>query len=132
MAGNSTVDLLSSNAVDDSTNHPTTKQSMSAALKRRHACDSQQLRSLCSSFGISKYRSQDILIVMLLLLSHGGSQSKPLTVNRYMWHSHTNSPMQNMLGVIKNQLLDSVSPLVEEGGMVNLQFTPKLSEARDI
>ncbi|KAH9265778.1 hypothetical protein BASA84_001428 [Batrachochytrium salamandrivorans] len=160
MAGNSTVDLLSSNAVDDSTNHPTTKQSMSAALKRLHACDSQQLRSLCSSFGISKYRSQDILIVMVhdhlrqnpsllspngtipfqLLLSHGGSQSKPLTVNSltqlsgYQLRSFSDIcgiPYQltnaEYAGVIKNQLLDSVSPLVEEGGMVNLQFTPKLS-----
>ncbi|KAH9268076.1 hypothetical protein BASA83_009583 [Batrachochytrium salamandrivorans] len=37
-------------------------------------------------------------------------------------------------GVIKNQLLDSVSPLVGEDSMVNLQFTPKLSrrEASDI
>ncbi|KAH6589200.1 hypothetical protein BASA50_010178 [Batrachochytrium salamandrivorans] len=35
---------------------------------------------------------------------------------------------------IKNQLLDSASPLVEEGGMVNLQFAPKLSrkETSDI
>ncbi|KAH6587976.1 hypothetical protein BASA50_010996 [Batrachochytrium salamandrivorans] len=37
-------------------------------------------------------------------------------------------------GIIKNQLLDSASPLVGEGGMVNLQFTPKLSrkETSDI
>ncbi|KAH6570506.1 hypothetical protein BASA62_004328 [Batrachochytrium salamandrivorans] len=102
MAGNNTVDLLSSNTVDDSTNHSTTKQSMAAVLKRLHACDSRQLLSLCSSFGISQKRSQDILIVMIqdhlrqnpsllspngtiplqLLLSRGGSQSKPLTVDR--------------------------------------------------
>ncbi|KAH9268964.1 hypothetical protein BASA83_008966 [Batrachochytrium salamandrivorans] len=29
--------------------------------------------------------------------------------------------------MIKNKLLDSASPLVEKGGMVNLKFTPKLS-----
>ncbi|KAH9265190.1 hypothetical protein BASA83_011273 [Batrachochytrium salamandrivorans] len=102
MAGNSTMDLLSSNdTVDDSTNHPTTKQSITVVLKRLNACDSQQLRSLCSSFGISTLRSQDILIVMVhdhlrqhpsllspngtipmrLLLNYGGSQSKPLTVD---------------------------------------------------
>ncbi|KAH9270523.1 hypothetical protein BASA83_007336 [Batrachochytrium salamandrivorans] len=36
--------------------------------------------------------------------------------------------------MIKNQLLDSASPLMGEGGMVNLQFTPKLSrkETSDI
>ncbi|KAH6580812.1 hypothetical protein BASA60_002732 [Batrachochytrium salamandrivorans] len=36
--------------------------------------------------------------------------------------------------IIKNQLLDSASPLVGEGGMVNLQFTPKPSrkETSDI
>ncbi|KAH6577468.1 hypothetical protein BASA62_000845 [Batrachochytrium salamandrivorans] len=161
MAGNSTVDLLSSsNTVDDSTNHPTTKQSMSAVLKRLQTCDSQQLISLCSSFGIPTLRSQDILIVMIqdhlrenpsllspngtvplqLLLSHGGSQSKPLTFNSLTQLSRdqlrtfsdicgisyhfTNT---EYAGTIKNQLLDSASPLVGEGGMVNLQFTPKLS-----
>ncbi|KAH9263448.1 hypothetical protein BASA83_013175 [Batrachochytrium salamandrivorans] len=77
MAGNSTVDLLSSSdTVDDSTNHSTTKQSMSAMLKR-------------------------IPYV--------------LTKAEYA-------------GVIKNQLLDSASPLVGEGGMVNLQFTPNPSK----
>ncbi|KAH9275812.1 hypothetical protein BASA83_001615 [Batrachochytrium salamandrivorans] len=124
MAGNSTVDLLSSNAVDDSTNHPTTKQSMSAALKRLHACDSQQLRSLCSSFGISKYRSQDILIVMSSLTQLSGYQLRSFSDICGIPYQLTNA---EYAGVIKNQLLDSVSPLVEEGGMVNLQFTPKLS-----
>ncbi|KAH9266133.1 hypothetical protein BASA83_010777 [Batrachochytrium salamandrivorans] len=133
IAGNSTVDLLSSSdAVDDSTNHPTTKQSMTAVLKRLRACDRRQLLGLCNSFEISEYRNQDILVVMVqdhlrqnpsmlspngtiplrLLLSRGDSQSKPLTVD----------------SAIKSQLLDSASPLVEEGGMVNLQFTPKLSK----
>ncbi|KAH6591474.1 hypothetical protein BASA50_008650 [Batrachochytrium salamandrivorans] len=162
MAGNSTVDLLSSsNTVDDSANHPTKKQNMSAVLKRLHTCDSQQLRSLCSSFGISTLRSQDILIVMIqdhlrqhpsllspngtiplqLLLSHSGSQSKPLTVDSLtqlsrdqLWTFSDICGIPYVLtkaeyaGMIKNQLLDSVSPLVGEGGMVNLQFTPKPSK----
>ncbi|KAH6599846.1 hypothetical protein BASA50_002717 [Batrachochytrium salamandrivorans] len=75
-----------------------------------------------------------------LLLNHGGSQSKPLTVNsltqlttQQLWTFSDICGISYHLtkaeyaGVIKNQLLDSVSPLVEEGGMVNLQFTPKLS-----
>ncbi|KAH9268909.1 hypothetical protein BASA83_009042 [Batrachochytrium salamandrivorans] len=50
-------------------------------------------------------------------------------------------PLQQLLNhgdeyasAIKNQLLDPASPLVEEGVMVNLQFTPKLSrkETSDI
>ncbi|KAH6578274.1 hypothetical protein BASA60_003664 [Batrachochytrium salamandrivorans] len=163
MAGNSTVDLLSSTTVDDSINNSTTKQSMLAVLERLHTCDRQQLLSLCSSFGISTLRNQDILIVMIqdhlrqhpsllspngtiplqLFIGHGGSQSKPLMVDRYI-------PNQSHIiyicgisyvltkaeyaGMIKNQLLDSVSPLVGEGGMVSFQFTPKLSrqETSDI
>ncbi|KAH9268985.1 hypothetical protein BASA83_008987 [Batrachochytrium salamandrivorans] len=126
MAGNSTVDLLSSNTVDDSTNHSTTKQSMSAVLKR------QQLRSLCSSFGISTLRSQDILIVMV---------QDHLRQNPSLLSPNDTIPLQLLLnhrdefaGVIKNKLLDSASPLVGEGVMVNLQFTPKLSrqETSDI
>ncbi|KAH6578644.1 hypothetical protein BASA61_000109 [Batrachochytrium salamandrivorans] len=162
MAGNSTVDLLSSNdTVDDSTNHSTTKQNMSAVLKCLHACDTWQLRSLCSSFGIPQKRSQDILIVMVqdhlrqhpfllspngtiplqLLLSHGGSQSNPLTVDSLtqlnMWQLWSFSDIcgipyhltnAEFAGIIKNKLLDSASPLVGEGGMVNLQFTPKPSK----
>ncbi|KAH9263722.1 hypothetical protein BASA83_012871 [Batrachochytrium salamandrivorans] len=81
MAGNSTVDLLSSSGtVDDSTNHSTTKQSMSAVLKR------------------------------------------------HMWHFIYQLTNAEYASAIKNKLLDSASPLVGEGGMVNLQFTPKLSK----
>ncbi|KAH9274752.1 hypothetical protein BASA83_002957 [Batrachochytrium salamandrivorans] len=155
MAGNSTVDLLSSSTVDDSTNHLTAKQSMAAVLKR------QQLLSLCSSFGIPRKRSQDILIVMVqdhlrqhpsllsangtiplqLLLNYGGSQSKPLTVDSLAQLSIDqlrsfsdicgipyHFTKAEYAGMIKNQLLDSVSPLVGEGGMVNLQFTPNPSK----
>ncbi|KAH9268976.1 hypothetical protein BASA83_008978 [Batrachochytrium salamandrivorans] len=168
MTGNSTVDLLSSSStVDDSTNHSTTKQSMTAVLKCLHTCDGQQLRSLCSSFGISTLRSQDILVVTIqdhlrqnpsllspngtiplqLLLNHGGSQSKPLMVDsltqlsKYQLRTFPDIcgisyhlTKTEFAGVIKNKLFDSASSLVEEGGMVNLKFTPKLSrkEASDI
>ncbi|KAH6580469.1 hypothetical protein BASA61_007276 [Batrachochytrium salamandrivorans] len=160
MTGNSTVDLLSSNTADDSTNHSTTKKAMSAVLKRLRACDSQQLLSLCNSFGISTLRNQYTLIVTIqdhlrqhlsplspngtiplqLLLSHGGSQFKPLTVDSLaqlsIYQIYTLADIFGIsyhLGIseyadiIKNKLLDSASPLVEEGGMVNLQFTPKMS-----
>ncbi|KAH6581205.1 hypothetical protein BASA61_009190 [Batrachochytrium salamandrivorans] len=167
MDGNSTVDLLSSNTIDDSTNHSTTKQSMTAVLKCLHTCDTWQLRSLCSSFGIRAVLSQDILVVMIhdhlrqnpsllspngtiplqLLLNHCGSQSNPLTVDsltqlsKYQLWTFSDicgipyyPTKAEYAGVIKNQLLDSVSPLVGEDSMVNLQFTPKLSrrEASDI
>ncbi|KAH6586550.1 hypothetical protein BASA50_000504 [Batrachochytrium salamandrivorans] len=65
-------------------------------------------------------------IPLQLLLSHGGSQSKPLLLTDicgipyYLIHTE-------YADIIKNQLLDSASPLVGEGGMVNLQFTPKPS-----
>ncbi|KAH6597883.1 hypothetical protein BASA50_004225 [Batrachochytrium salamandrivorans] len=100
MAGNSTVDLLSSsNTVDDSTNHPTTKQSMSAVLKRLTQLSTYQLYTFSDICGIPY----------------------DFTKAEYA-------------GVIKNQLLGSASPLVGEGGMVNLQFTPKPSrkETSDI
>ncbi|KAH6588568.1 hypothetical protein BASA50_010696 [Batrachochytrium salamandrivorans] len=76
-------------------------------------------------------------IPLQLLLNYGGSQSKPSTVDRYIPnliyiiyicgipYALTKAEYADM---IKNQLLDSVSPLVEEGGMVNLQFTPKPSK----
>ncbi|KAH9254333.1 hypothetical protein BASA81_007724 [Batrachochytrium salamandrivorans] len=80
-------------------------------------------------------------IPLQLLLSHGGSQSKPLTVDSltrlsgYQLRSFSdicgipyNLTNAEYAGAIKNQLLDSVSPLVEEDGMVNLQFTPKPSK----
>ncbi|KAH6591476.1 hypothetical protein BASA50_008652 [Batrachochytrium salamandrivorans] len=76
-------------------------------------------------------------IPLQLLLSHSGSQSKPLTVDRYIPNLiHIiyicgipyNLTKAEYAGAIKNQLLDSVSPLVEEDGMVNLQFTPKPSK----
>ncbi|KAH6595062.1 hypothetical protein BASA50_006138 [Batrachochytrium salamandrivorans] len=50
-----------------------------------------------------------------------------MVIVRYMWHSIYHLTKAEYASAIKNQLLDSVSPLVEEGGMVNLQFTPKLS-----
>ncbi|KAH6599929.1 hypothetical protein BASA50_002670 [Batrachochytrium salamandrivorans] len=50
-----------------------------------------------------------------------------MDILRYMWHSIPLTKAE-YAGVIKNKLLDSASPLVEEGGMVNLQFTPKLSK----
>ncbi|KAH6589168.1 hypothetical protein BASA50_010211 [Batrachochytrium salamandrivorans] len=86
-------------------------------------------------------------IPLRLLLSHGGSQSKPLTADSLtqlsrdqLWTFSDICGIPYVLtkaeyaGVIKNQLLDSASPLVEEGGMVNLQFTPKPSrkETSDI
>ncbi|KAH6589281.1 hypothetical protein BASA50_010156 [Batrachochytrium salamandrivorans] len=127
IAGNSTVDLLSSSdAVDDSTNHPTTKQSMTAVLKRLRACDRRQLLGLCNSFEISEYRNQDILVVMV---------QDHLRQNPSMLSPNGTIPLRLLLSrgdkfasAIKSQLLDSASPLVEEGGMVNLQFTPKLSK----
>ncbi|KAH6568156.1 hypothetical protein BASA62_005623 [Batrachochytrium salamandrivorans] len=100
MAGNSTVDLLSSNdTVDDSTNHSTTKQSMAAVLKRLTQLTTRQLWTFSDICGISYHL--------------------------------TNSEFAD---IIKNKLLESASPLVGEGGMVNLQFTPKLSrqETSDI
>ncbi|KAH9275320.1 hypothetical protein BASA83_002088 [Batrachochytrium salamandrivorans] len=126
MAGNSTVDLLSSNdTVDDSTNHSTTKQNMSAVLKCLHACDTWQLRSLCSSFGIPQKRSQDILIVMSSLTQLNMWQLWSFSDICGIPYHLTNA---EFAGIIKNKLLDSASPLVGEGGMVNLQFTPKPSK----
>ncbi|KAH9274753.1 hypothetical protein BASA83_002958 [Batrachochytrium salamandrivorans] len=93
MAGNSTVDLLSSSTVDDSTNHLTAKQSMAAVLKRLTQLTTRQLWTFSDICGIP-YN---------------------LTKAEYA-------------GAIKNQLLDSVSPLVGEDGMVNLQFTPNPSK----
>ncbi|KAH6593971.1 hypothetical protein BASA50_007026 [Batrachochytrium salamandrivorans] len=99
MAGNSTVDLLSSTTVDDSINNSTTKQSMLAVLERLAQLSKYQLWTFSDICGISYV----------------------LTKAEYA-------------GMIKNQLLDSVSPLVGEGGMVSFQFTPKLSrqETSDI
>ncbi|KAH6572472.1 hypothetical protein BASA50_000572 [Batrachochytrium salamandrivorans] len=99
MDGNSTVDLLSSNTIDDSTNHSTTKQSMTAVLKCLTQLSKYQLWTFSDICGIPYYPTK-----------------------------------AEYAGVIKNQLLDSVSPLVGEDSMVNLQFTPKLSrrEASDI
>ncbi|KAH6590662.1 hypothetical protein BASA50_009224 [Batrachochytrium salamandrivorans] len=80
-------------------------------------------------------------IPLQLLLNYGGSQSKPVTVDSltqlsgyqlWTFSEICSIPYQltkaEYAGVIKNQLLDSASPLVGEGGMVNLQFTPKLSK----
>ncbi|KAH9267901.1 hypothetical protein BASA83_009610 [Batrachochytrium salamandrivorans] len=86
-------------------------------------------------------------VPLQLLLNHGDGQSKPLTIDsltqlttQQLWafsdicgipYHLTNA---GYASAIKNQLLDSASPLVGEGGMVNLQFTPKLSrqETSDI
>ncbi|KAH9262600.1 hypothetical protein BASA82_000367 [Batrachochytrium salamandrivorans] len=80
-------------------------------------------------------------IPLRLLLSRGDSQSKPLTVDSLTQLSRNqlytfsdicdipyNLTNAEFASAIKNQLLDSASPLVEEGDMVNLQFTPKLSK----
>ncbi|KAH9274748.1 hypothetical protein BASA83_002953 [Batrachochytrium salamandrivorans] len=80
-------------------------------------------------------------IPLQLLLSHSGSQSKPLTVNSLtqlstyqLWTFSDicgisyNLTKAEYAGAIKNQLLDSVSPLVGEDSMVNLQFTPNPSK----
>ncbi|KAH6568168.1 hypothetical protein BASA62_005635 [Batrachochytrium salamandrivorans] len=153
MAGNSTVDLLSSsNTANDSTNNSTTKQSMEVVLKRLQECDRQQLESICNSFGIPTLRKHDTLIIMIqdhlrrnpfllskngtippqLLLNYDVSQSNPLTVSRDQLRSFS-----DICGIpydftkaeyavnIKKKLLDSASPLVGEGGMVNLQFTSR-------
>ncbi|KAH6567756.1 hypothetical protein BASA60_008893 [Batrachochytrium salamandrivorans] len=86
-------------------------------------------------------------IPLRLLLSHGDSQSKPLTVDSLTQLSRnqlrtfsdicgipyhlTNA---EFAGIIKNKLLDSASPLVGKGGMVDLQFThkPSRKETSDI
>ncbi|KAH6571405.1 hypothetical protein BASA60_007178 [Batrachochytrium salamandrivorans] len=57
-------------------------------------------------------------IPLQLLLSHGGN------ICGIPYHL-TKAEFADM---IKNQLLDSASPLVGEGDMVNLQFTPKPSK----
>ncbi|KAH6585464.1 hypothetical protein BASA61_006811 [Batrachochytrium salamandrivorans] len=86
-------------------------------------------------------------IPLQLLLNHGGSQSNSSTVDSltqlnirqlYTFSDICGIPYHltnaEFAGMIKNQLLDSASPLMGEGGMVNLQFTPKLSrkETSDI
>ncbi|KAH6575322.1 hypothetical protein BASA60_005071 [Batrachochytrium salamandrivorans] len=95
MVGNSTVDLLSSDTVDDSTNQP---------LKNSAEHVSRIEVSSLTQLTIRQIRSfSDICDI-----------SYHLTNAEYA-------------GAIKNKLLDSASPLVEEGEMVNLQFTLKLS-----
>ncbi|KAH6586112.1 hypothetical protein BASA50_000817 [Batrachochytrium salamandrivorans] len=77
---------------------------------------------------------------MQLLLNYGGSQSKPMTVDSLtqlsIYQLYTFSDIcgipyvptkAEFSSIIKNKLLDLASPLVEEGVMVNLQFTLKLS-----
>ncbi|KAH6560660.1 hypothetical protein BASA60_000530 [Batrachochytrium salamandrivorans] len=159
MAGNSTVDLLSSsNTANDSTNNSTTKQSMEVVLKRLQECDRQQLESICNSFGIPTLRKHDTLIIMIqdhlrrnpfllskngtippqLLLNYDVSQSNPLTVSSLTQLSRDQlRSFSDICGIpydftkaeyavnIKKKLLDSASPLVGEGGMVNLQFTSR-------
>ncbi|KAH6572674.1 hypothetical protein BASA60_006485 [Batrachochytrium salamandrivorans] len=161
MISSATIDLRNNDTIDDSTNHPTTEQSMAAVLKRLPTCTSRRLRGLCSSFRISEYRGHDILVKLAqdhlrqnpsllspngtiplqLLLNYDDSQSKPLTVDSLtqlsgyqLWTFSDicgipyTITIPEFAGIVKNKLLDSASPLVGEGGMVNLQFTPKPSK----
>ncbi|KAH6569268.1 hypothetical protein BASA62_005016 [Batrachochytrium salamandrivorans] len=129
MTGNATIDLRNNDTVDDSTNHPTTEQSMAAVLKRLLHVLVVDYEAYAVHLGISEYRGHDILVKLAqdhlrqnpsllspngtiplqLLLNYDDSQSKPLTVDRTNYlirHRHWWG----------------------EGGMVNLQFTPKPSK----
>ncbi|KAH9274464.1 hypothetical protein BASA83_003096 [Batrachochytrium salamandrivorans] len=161
MDDSSTVDIPSSNTIDDFTDNPIASQSMAAVLKRLQTCDTYQLKSLYNTFGISEYRRKGILMKMVqdhlcqhpsllspngtipfqLLLSHGGDKLKLLTINSleqldrdqvWTFSDICGIPYDftkvEFVDMIKNKLLDSASPLVEEGGMVNLKFTPKPSK----